>query len=367
MKNNFRSVPIAAVTLLLLSGAAGEAQSPGYIGLLGGPIEVLNPGTGELLSPINAEGSGGNVGISPDGSTLYAAVTFGTSMLESFSTATGQMLSQIEGLSFCAVQFKIVVAPGGKHAFVMCQGTGSQNAIAIVNLDTQSVGAYAHVQGGEPADIAISPNGKQFFLSTTKTGTGVSVQGRGTAPANTVQRPVYECAQVPGVCVFNTSTFALAAQVSVPAGHLAISQDGGSLYVWDATTFGQPFYVVNTTSLAVSTIDLPDGALAYTMAVSPVGNVAVLSAFTQSGGQPYYLLDTQTNQVTGTFPAPLFPPGIYPTFGSNVMAFSLDGASVWSLGCVGNSCSVVSGQSFPSGNMIAETSLGYSSAIAITF
>ena len=362
----FRSL-LTAVAMLVLSGGPSQAQSPGYIGLLGGPVEVINPGTGELLNPVDAEGSGGNVVVSPDGGTLYAAVTFGTSMLESFSTATGQMLSQIEGLSFCAVQFKIVIAPGGKHAFVMCQGTGNQNAVAIVNLATQSVGAYAHVQGGEPADIAISPDGKQFFLSTTKTGKGVSAQGSGPGPANAVQRPVYECAQVPGVCVFNTSTFALAAQVNVPAGHLAVSQDGSSLYVWDATTFGQPFYVVSTTSLAVSPITLPSGSFAYTMAVSPVGNVALLSAFTQSGGQPYYVLNTQTNQVTGTFPAPLFPVGIYPTFGSNVMAFSLDGASVWSLGCVGNSCSVVSGQSFPSGNMIAETSLGYSSAIAITF
>ena len=278
-------------------------------------------------------------------------------MLESFSTSTGQMLAQIEGIGTCLYQPKIVMAPGGTHAFVMCQGTGAQNSIAIVNLATQSVGAYARVQGGDPADIAISPNGKQFFLSTNKTGSGVSILGGGPAPASTVQRPVYERPQVP----------AFAAHVSVPAGHLAISQDGKSLYVWDATTFGQPFYVVNTASLAVSTIDLPNGALASTMAVSPVGNVALLSAFTQSGGQPYYVLNTKTNEVTGTFPAPLFPPGTYPTFGSDVMAFSLDGTSVWSLGCNDN-CNVVSGRSFPSGDTIAETSLGSGyNALAITF
>jgi uncharacterized protein (TIGR03437 family) len=278
-------------------------------------------------------------------------------MLESFSTSTGQMLARIEGIGTCLYQPKIVMAPGGTHAFVMCQGTGAQNSIAIVNLATQSVGAYARVQGGDPADIAISPNGKQFYLSTTKTGSGVSVLGGGPAPASTVQRPVYERPQVP----------AFAAHVSVPAGHLAISQDGKSLYVWDATTFGQPFYVVNTASLAVSTIDLPNGALASTMAVSPVGNVALLSAFTQSGGQPYYVLNTKTNEVTGTFPAPLFPPGTYPTFGSDVMAFSLDGTSVWSLGCNDN-CNVVSGRSFPSGDTIAETSLGSGyNALAITF
>jgi DNA-binding beta-propeller fold protein YncE len=367
MKKNFRSL-LTAAAVLVLSVGASEAQSPGYVGGNGGPVPAFNPQTGELLNPIELpEGSGGNVGVSPDGSTVYAATGYQPKMLGAFSAATGQMLTEIDGVGTCLFQSKIVMAPGGQHAFVMCQATGAENSVAIVNLATQSVGAYLHVQGGEPADIAISPNGKQFFLSTTKTGTGVSVQGRGTAPANTVQRPVYECAQVPGVCVFNTSTFALAAQVSVPAGHLAISQDGGSLYVWDATTFGQPFYVVNTTSLAVSAIGLPDGALAYTMAVSPVGNVAVLSAFTQSGGQPYYLLDTQTNHVTGTFPAPLFPPGIYPTFGSNVIAFSLDGTSVWSVGCNGN-CSAVSGQSFPSGDTIAEISLGSNyNALAITF
>jgi DNA-binding beta-propeller fold protein YncE len=367
LKNTFYSLLTAAATLAL-SVSATQAQSPGYIGGNGGPVPAFDPQTGELLNPIELpDGSGGNVIVSPDGSTVYATTGYEPKMLGSFLAATGQMLTQIEGVGTCLFQSKIVMAPGGQHAFVMCQGTGAQNSIAIVNLATQSVGAYAHVQGGEPADIAISPDGKQFFLSTTKTGKGVSAQGSGPGPANAVQRPVYECAQVPGVCVFNTSTFALAAQVNVPAGHLAVSQDGSSLYVWDATTFGQPFYVVSTTSLAVSPITLPSGSFAYTMAVSPVGNVALLSAFTQSGGQPYYVLNTQTNQVTGTFPAPLFPVGIYPTFGSNVMAFSLDGASVWSLGCVGNSCSVVSGQSFPSGNMIAETSLGYSSAIAITF
>ena len=48
-------------------------------------------------------------------------------MLESFSTSTGQMLAQIEGIGTCLYQPKIVMAPGGTHAFVMCQGTGAQN------------------------------------------------------------------------------------------------------------------------------------------------------------------------------------------------------------------------------------------------
>jgi hypothetical protein len=154
------------------------------------------------------------------------------------------------------------------------------------------------------------------------------------------------------ICVFDTTTYALIGQVAGLYGFLAVSQDGNSLYTW-ATT---PYYVaINTSTLATKGIALPSGFSPGAMAAAPSGNQAILLTASSTATRSF-VLDTLTNEITATFPAPA-PTGL--AYGSNVYAFTPDGSSIWTLGgCINNvSCYTLYGQSFPSGTAIAQTTL----------
>jgi len=66
MKKTSHSLLTAAVALALSLAGLAKGQSTGYIDVPGGPVEAINPSTGELLTPIDAEGSLGNVAVSPE-------------------------------------------------------------------------------------------------------------------------------------------------------------------------------------------------------------------------------------------------------------------------------------------------------------
>jgi DNA-binding beta-propeller fold protein YncE len=354
------ATPWLLVALALLWSLPALAQEPGYVSAGSGGIQVFDPSTGQLQSPLSPVNESGTVAVSSDGSTVYVPVlndvgTGSPGGLQLFSASTGQMLTQINGLSGMINGGKVVLSPGGGYAFVMCSEVVN-NSVAIVNLAEQEVIGYVHVTGGNPNDIAISPNGKQFFVATTSYSGAVRLPAAQT-PLAPLTRPVFECA-APGICVFDTGTFTMEKHLVEPTGFLAVSQDSNSLYLWKAGA--GPFYVVNTSTFAVSEIALPSGAISFAMAIAPAGNTAVLSAVNDKVSF-YYALDTTTNTVTASFPSPLLPPQSILAGGRNVVAFSADGSSIWTLGCNQMlACDVISGQSFPSGSMIAETSLGAS-------
>ncbi len=366
-RRNFRAGAPTLAALLLLFVSCVHAQTPGYVSGLTG-IEVFDSVTGQLLntfpSTVNLEGT---LAVSKNGATLYIAAeappgTGSPAVLELLSSATGQVLSTIAGLSMGGR--KVILGPAGTYAFVMCSsGPSGSNTIGIVNLAQQAVVGYIFVDGGYPVDILLSPNGKQLYVSTES----LNEDAVRTAPLASVQlaagkHPVYLCKAIPGICVFDTSTFAVTGTATAPNGLLSLSQDGSSLY--SLSVFNQTLEVVNTATLASTKIQLAPGVVVTGLAVAPSGNQAVIGTYSGSAFS-FYLLDTLTNKFTGTFPA---PPSTQLAFGSSTMVFSPDGSSLWTIGGCDYSCSLLIGQSFPSGNVIAQTSLGANpAALGISF
>ncbi len=359
MKNNilgFTTCASIQPVLLLLFVSCAHAQTPGYVSGLNG-IEVFDSVTGQLLNTFSPGDFEGTLAVSKNGATLYIAEGVppgigSPTVLDLLSATTGQVLSTIAGLSIDGK--KVILGPAGTYAFVMCSDGGAgRNTIGIVNLAQQEVVGYIFVDGGYPADILLSANGKQLYVST-ESFNGGAVR---TAPLASVRlaagkHPVYLCKAIPGICVFDTSTFAVTGTATAPNGLLSLNQDGSFLY--SLSVFNQTLEVVNTATLASTKIQLAPGVVVTGLAVAPSGNQAVIG--TQSGSVfSFYLLDTLTNKFTGTFPA---PPVSQPLLGSTAMVFSPDGSSLWTLDCPDYNCSVLIGQSFPSGNVIAQTSLG---------
>ena len=94
--------------------------------------------------------------------------------------------------------------------------------------------------------------------------------------------PVSNCPLASGICVFDTATFALTGYVVGITGYLAVSQDGNSLYVvLPEDKFS--IAVINTASLKTSFLTLPQGAEAVRMAVAPSGNQAVVAGLALAG------------------------------------------------------------------------------------
>ena len=132
------------------------------------------------------------------------------------------------------------------------------------------------------------------------------------------------------------------------AGDLALSQDGASLYTWS----GYYLYALDTKSFKVSRIDMGDGYGIFGVVVAPSGNQAIFEG--ANGTYQFQLLDTTANTVSGDFPAPPLQMPLEPGSGGSV--FSPDGTVLWSLteSLETGNCTLI-GQSFPSGDVIAQT------------
>jgi DNA-binding beta-propeller fold protein YncE len=368
MKGKISSFPAVALGLSAVLGLINTAQqmpaqTRGYVA--GSTLQPFDPASGALVGTALSPNVAGTPAVSKDGSTLYnPEVDNQNATLVALATSNWQPSAQIPGLA--GGNAKAILDPTGTYAFVLGASGPGSNAVAVVNLAKSSVVAYIHVVNGEPMDIALSPNGKQLFVSTLSSGDAVDggVPG-GTAPE--VQQTVYKCTAVPGICVFNTSPFAVAGKVTAVSGFLAVSQDGNSLYATGEPGQYNSFVLVNTASLAVSRIKITSGYMATAIAVAPSGNRAALLA--ESATASVFLLDTTTNEITGTLPLPaqsLTPVEV----GGNVMAFSPDGTSLWTVvGIPGDPApQTLVGQSFPSGDVIAQTPLpANTNAFAVVF
>jgi len=353
MKGKISSFPVVALGLSAVLGLINTAQqlpaqTRGYVA--GSTLQPFDPASGALVGTALSPNVAGTPAVSKDGSTLYnPEVDNQNATLVALATSNWQPSAQIPGLA--GGNAKAILDPTRTYAFVLGASGPSSNAVAVVNLAKSAVVAYIHVTNGEPMDIALSPNGKQLFVSTLSSGGAGSHVARGPSPD--VQQTVYKCKAVPGICVFNTSPFGAAGQVDTVNGYLAVSEDGDSLYAAGQFSF---FWVVNTSSFAVSKIPIASGDLASAIAIAPSGNQAALLA--EGSTATVYLLNTSTNEVTGTLPN---SSGAltYAALG-NVMAFSRDGGSLWTIAGTLNGDDPIQtlvGQSFPSGSIIAQTPL----------
>jgi DNA-binding beta-propeller fold protein YncE len=370
-RNNsrMRLVAGAALALGILAAATQPAvgQTQGYA--VGTPILwAFDPSNGVLLSSLSPN-FGGLLAVSSGGASLYIPqISSQDPNLGVLSASDFQVTSTIPGLAPDLSATKVILDPTGTYAFVMCAESVSTNAVAVVNLAKQAVVGYIHVVGGNPVDIAITPNGKQLFVSTMPASTDSKHLVARPDAISDVQQTVYDCKAVPGICAYNTVPFASAGTVSTVSGYLAVSKDSSMLYaIGDGTTDGY-FAAISTSTLKPSTVALGSEIYPFAIAVAPTGTQAVVLVSNRVIDESYFLLlDTSTNQIIGDFPSH----GVTSTTkaGSNVIAFSPDGSSLWTLaGCYDPDCEGLTGLSFPSGNIIADTSLGSNArAYAIVF
>ena len=370
MKRRFSpetSVAFVCASLIVLGSSPAEAQVAGYVtGLVG--IEAFSASSGVVLNTFYPGDISGTIAASSNGAMLYSGAITGSGTLSTLfvlSSSTGEIVSQIPGLY--STPRKTILDVTGTYAFVLCTGTPGKNSVTVVNLEKQKAVGYVHVGGGSPVDIAMSPNGSKLFVSVQPTsGIGGDLEEEIAAFSAPATQGVYSCkpeGNSPSVCIFNTGPFGFANTVSGVAGDIAVSQDGTWLYAWNP---GENTYLtaVNTESLAVSKISLPKNNYVYGLAVAPSGDKAVVLAV-DGLSTSFLMLDTQTNALAGSFSGTAL---LAPAFGSNVVAFSPGGDSLWSLGECQVSCSLLVGQSFPSGNLISQTALDPSlDAFAITF
>jgi DNA-binding beta-propeller fold protein YncE len=270
--------------------------------------------------------------------------------LRVMTASTGSLQKAIPGLAM--TPRKTLLSPSGSYAYVMASNGGDYKGalVAVVDLTSDAVVAYIQVAGGLPFDIAVSPDGTKLYVANESPSGAV-------AKDKPMNGATSSCPTGNTICVFSTSTYALLSQIKGVFGWLAVSQDSSTLYTW----LGNPYYLaINTSTLATSGIGLPSGFYPQAMAIAPSGSEAVLST-ASSTATAFFILNTSTNKITGTFPAPAAS-GLW--IGSTETAFSSDGTSLRTLGgCASDFCSTLYGQSFPSGQLICATPIsGFSTS-----
>ena len=221
---------------------------------------------------------------------------------------------------------KVLVSPDGSRLYaadlsgIKYSGDGT---VEVLDLSTGAV--VTTLTGGLTVDIALSADGTQLYVDDN----GTSGSG-------------FSC-PIGGICVFDTNTFALTEQIPNLIGALALSQDGNTLYCGPS---GSILSAVNTSTFSVNQLSLPITLSSLgAVAISDVGNSAVVFGNGPDGGAAF-LLNSSTNVITGTFPAPALD--------LRSAAFAPNGKTIWFLSGATPSESLVE-ESFPSGQVVTQT------------
>ena len=221
---------------------------------------------------------------------------------------------------------KVLVSPDGSRVYAAdLSGIQYSGAGTIEVLDVSTGALIGSITGSLTIDIALSADGSTLY-----------VDDNGSAGSG------FDCS-IGGICAFDTSTFALTAQIPNLFGTLALSQDGSTLYCGPA---GSTLSAINTSSLAVTPIALGATFTSFgAVAMRPVGNSAVVFGNASTGGVGF-LLSTATNQILKTFPVPV--PDLLSA------AFAPNGGSLWFLSGAAPATALVQ-ESFPAGLVVTQT------------
>lgn len=161
------------------AAAFGNALSPDgrtyYVN--GGTIAALDTGTLTLLRSASlGQDNPRRLGLSPDGSTIYATdLTYATTLvLDAATLATQRTLRHI------APPWAVAVRADGSPLFL------DENANALVQVDTETLAAGARFPVGSTPGAAVSSLGKLFVPETAN----VALQRTPSAPQPAVPLPV---------------------------------------------------------------------------------------------------------------------------------------------------------------------------------
>jgi DNA-binding beta-propeller fold protein YncE len=265
----------------------------------------------------------------PSGSEVYFANELSAN-LTALNKTTNQVAAVLEDVAHLK---KAAISPDGTRAYLLSLDNefGSDaGSVTIVDLATKKVIQTFTSSANYFLDFALSPDGNTLYVASAIHRAHADPAAVGlTMPSTAVN-----CPGTNGLCVFDTSSFALLAQIPEASGpHLSISQSGRSLYVAGGLA---GFLTVDTAAYTVTKTTLPQ-SYAESFILDPNAEVALMLP---AG----LLFNTASNTIGGSFPIPS---------GIASAAFTPQGDQIW-FSTDDSSGSYLVGETFPAGGLISK-------------
>jgi YVTN family beta-propeller protein len=331
----------SAALALLAAGAAQAAGSAYIPNFGDGTLSVVDTSTNRVTATINGLGTGPEgVALTPDGTKLLVTARAGANgsstngALDIIDTATNTVTAEVP---VALNPVGIVVSPDGATAyFVSDVFSGPPNLMArpadgpptnldVFDIATQTVTNMIAVDpssGAVPFNLTISPDGTKLYIVTANgteqgtlqvvdpvAGTILDSIMLGDSPAGIAITPdgrqIYVSNQVDDtVSVIDTATDGVTATIVVgksPFG-LAVTPNGGQ--VWVANEVDNTVSVIDTATNQVAGT-FPAGSGANAVGFSPDGTAAYVTdggseVTGPQAGNTVSVLDTATGALTGT-------------------------------------------------------------------
>lgn len=266
IRASHRSVRCLSYLLTLLLSIPAIAAPFAYVGDTSAPrLDVIDMATDTLVTTITTPNSTAGVGVSPDGTKVYAgpsltgAISFidGTtnSLVTSFASSNG---------SVSAFAFK----SDGSVVYATFNANGTDLVYVIdttMNTVIQSI-----VVPDDPTGIVISPDDSTLYVSHDVSTNQITIIDTAT----------------------NTVTGSIPASMRDQYGALRITLDGGKLYTTDVNN--SIVIVIDTVTQAVSSIAVAFGPAG--LALTPDGTKLYVSHVNNATTE---IIDTTTDTVVG--------------------------------------------------------------------
>jgi YVTN family beta-propeller protein len=283
-------------------------------------VQVIDTGTNTVIASIPVPLGALGIAVSPNGARVYVASIAGT--VSVVDTATNKVVATVT----VDRPERVTVSPNGAFAYVSNVAAGS---VSIIDTATTRVVGSVPV-GQAPVGLAFTSDGRSAYVVNfnsadvhvidTAARTVRSIIRGGLSLLHVVVRPdgrfayVTSFQSVPGtdphgyaLLVVDAAARRLAARITVDGSALAVSPDGGVLYV-----LGPTLALVDTaTSVVTTSIALPGLEYPAALAVSPDGTqaFAVGNTFASSGGGGaswvrILTIDTAARAVTASLTLP---------------------------------------------------------------
>jgi hypothetical protein len=361
---------LCASLLTLAAACVCGAQTIGYVEGTSS-LTSFNVSTGAVVNSFASGGAGTAFAVAGNDVTLYIT-TAPINDAGVLNVVSGQSGETLDTLSLGLLAPKVVLSSDGSKAYINAAGEttyGGPGQVIVVETATLAVSGSLTMRFGQPIqDIALSPDNTTLYVAVTCTNSFPNCNGTSGA-----------CPLASGLCIFNASTLALEGTVEKLTGYLAVSQDNRSLYVTEYRATLSGLHIMNTSTLSVTTRNLPAEPNQAAVVNPAAGYAVVFIPESSQSSTTAYILNTSTNKFVGE----LFVNGPYGAqVGANVAlvpvafaAFAPDGKSLWMImSCEGvlPSCTLPSqrslvGVSFPSGALIGTATALPNDATSIAF
>ena len=302
----------ACVLLLPFAMQAAEADQY-YVGSLnsGQPsiLSTYDSGTNNEIAAVELPEVIVGLTVSPDGQSVYAATYAGVSKIAASAPGSVVASTAIRGFSWNSVA--LAVSPDNNTVYV----SSADGSLYLIGAASHTITQTYTVSDSSGLGVAVSPDGRKLYVATSL---GVAVVNTATgavstnvvtaaAPRSLALTPDGRSLYVPvgagtSIQVIDTATLA-ATTISNPAfqgvGHVALLPNGTAFYAADlAPASGSTnLYKVGLPSntLLATTALLNYGGTGYALAILPDSSRAYVG---QGNGSNFLAVDTATNATT---------------------------------------------------------------------